>query len=155
MKVTCATDVWVFDRRLIRGAALRRAVQTILENGMQRLVGVAVDVQSAFAGGIKATGSKCFGQPQNAHACSVRLFRVAALAHDQLHKGVDIRPDPGGLRANAFRRPVCAITVIGRHVVANSGVFTITWRPLMRRNTLTFMINLDSAGCDTRPEFLA
>ncbi len=62
MKVTCATDVVMCDRRFVRGAASRCAIQTIPENGMQGLAGVAVDVQRAFTGGIKAGRTECFGQ---------------------------------------------------------------------------------------------
>lgn len=125
MKVPCATDVGMCDRRLVRGAASRCAIQTILENGMQGLVGVAVDVQCALAGGIKAASTECFGQPQDAHACSVSLFWMAALAHDHLYKGLDIGPDARGLCADTLWRPVSSETVIGRHVVADRGMFAI------------------------------
>ena len=92
---------------------------------MQGLVGVAVDVQGAFAGGIKAGGPECFGQSQDAHACSVALLGMAAFAHDHLYKSLDIGPDARGLCADTLWRPVCTKAVIGRHVIADRGMFAV------------------------------
>jgi hypothetical protein len=168
MEVIRATDIRVCDRRLVyypavhalackrgRGAGARFAIQSILQNGMQGLVGVAVDVKCPFAGGIKARSSEGFGQAQDAHASSISLLWMSPLAHDHLNKGFYIWPDLGGAAANAFRRPICTEAMVGGHVVADGGMLAISRGPLMRGNTLTFMINLDRTCRDADPKLLA
>lgn len=53
------------------------------------------------------------------------------LAHDNLDIGFGVRADPGGLTANAFRRPVRLEAVIGGHVVTMGGMLAIAGRALM------------------------
>ena len=169
MEVSGTTDVGVCDRGAVyypagacecmlprgRGGFAALAIQSILQNGMQGLVGIAVDVKCTLAGRIEALGSECFGKPQDAHASSISLLWMSPLAHDHLDKGLDVGPDPGRLCADAFWCPVGTEAVVCWHVITDGGMLPVARRPLMRRNTLTFMINFDRARCDPGPKLLA
>ena len=142
MEVPGATDVGMGDRRLVRGAGSRLAIQTIPENGMQRWAGTGVDLDCPCAGGLQAIPAKGPGQPQNTHAGPVARFRMTARAHDDLDIGFGVRADPGGLSAYAFRCPVCPEPVVRRHVITMGGMLAIAGCALMCRHALPFKIGL-------------
>jgi len=77
---------------------------------------------------------------------------VTALAHYHLDKGLDIGPDLGGAATNACGRPIGLDAMVCGYVIAGGGMLAMARRPLMRSNTLTFMINLDCTSRDAGPK---
>ena len=140
MEVLSATDVGMGDRRLVRGAGSRLAIQTIPENGMQRWAGTGVDLDCPCTSGLQAIPAKGLGQPQNTHAGPVARFRMTALAHDNLDKGFGVRADPGGLSAYSFGRPICPEPMVRWHVITLGGVLAIAGCALVSSHALALKI---------------
>ena len=67
---------------------------------------MGVDGQGAFASNIEALLAVTTCQFQDAEAGAIGLFRMAAVAHQHIHKSLDIRSDPGGLYADDAWRDV-------------------------------------------------
>ena len=139
------------DRRLVRGAGARFAIQTILENGMQRCVGMCVDLQGPQTSGIKAIPPEGFGQSQHTKACAVSLFRMAAVTHDHLDERLNVRADAHGLLSDTFRGPIFTEAMMCSHVISVGGVLTVARGSGMGGNVLPFKIYLNRARGDPSP----
>ena len=125
MEVIRATDIGVGDRRLVRDAGARFAIETILENGLQRCVGMGIDLQGTTTSSIQAIAPEGLGQSQHSQATAISLLRVPPLAHDHIDKGFDIWADQHGLSPDALWCPVFTEPMMCGHVVTVGGVLAV------------------------------
>src|SRR6266571_9362883 len=78
VKVFRAANVGVVERRLGLGRRLDRlAVQMAMQNRFDALVGTSMERDGAACGRLHSLGGVLLGEPQNAEAGAVTLFRVA------------------------------------------------------------------------------
>jgi hypothetical protein len=151
MEVIRTTDIGVSDRGAVRGGFSARAIQTILENGMQGCVGMGVDLKRTRAGGIQTVTAECFGQFDHTKAASIRLFWMAPFAHDHIDKHLGVWSDAHGLLANALRRPIDPELMMCGHVIADRGMLAVARGSGVGGDALPLKIYLYGACGDPRP----
>lgn len=86
---------------------------------------MGVDRKSSVTGRFQPFPAKGLGQPQHTQTSSVSLFRVLALTHDHLDKGLGIGANSRGLPSDPFRGPVFTKAVMGGHMVTVCGMLMI------------------------------
>src|SRR5712691_10278739 len=87
VEVFRAADVGVVERRLWLGHRFDRlAVQVALQNRFDALVGTSLERDGAARSRLHSLAGVLFGEPQNAEAGAIALFRVALGGHDAIEQ---------------------------------------------------------------------
>ena len=112
---------------------------------------MGVNLECAFTPSIKAVFAKGLGQTQNAHACSVSLFGVFALAHDDFNKRLHVRPNPSCVPTDAFGCPILFKAVMRWHMITMRRVLAIARGSGVCRDPFPFKIDLYCACSNPCP----
>src|ERR1700739_1276876 len=84
MEVGWAADVFVRNRRPVRGRGRPFAIEVVLQDRVDRTVGACADLKRATASGIQSFATVALGEPQDADASPEALLRVRALSQNDL-----------------------------------------------------------------------
>src|SRR5436853_247453 len=147
VEVFRAANVGVVERRLGLGRRLDRlAVQMALQNRFDALVGTSMERDGAARGRLHSLGGVLLGEPQNAEAGAVTLFRVALGGHDVIQQSGGRRTDrlspvhqPGG-------RPLQMPLMRLGPVVVDGGRLMGHLAPRMTSHAQAAMKNLHRGG---------
>src|SRR6202050_2815063 len=113
------------DRRSVRDALLRGAIEVVVEDGFHRTVGTGADVDGAVCRRLETPGTIRPGQPNDPPAGPKALVRLGPLLQDQLAECRRRRSDQACVGTDALDCPASVTPMAGRHVFGDGRVLVI------------------------------
>src|SRR5262249_14471646 len=117
---------------LVRGLP----VELVIEDGADRSVAEAADVDRARGGSFEPIATECAQEAQDAAAGAEALLGMGAALQDEFAQRRSRRPDALRLLADAIDGPVGIAPVTGRHMLGDGRVLVVAARSYMSGDPL-------------------